>query len=31
MCVMMTKIGTIDGGQKDASLRRANINLFLAI
>ena len=24
MCVMMTEIQTIDGGQKDALLRRAN-------
>ena len=25
MCVMMTEIYTIDGGQKDALLRKANI------
>ena len=29
MCVMMTEISTIDGGQKDAFLRRANIKKIM--
>ena len=29
MCVMMTEIKTIDGGQKDALLKTANIKKFI--